>query len=114
MTREIVGTTFEEHVEGIGSFTFARRTMRAEFRINAEYARLTEGVSPVPDQLHVSADAVATLKILTVKAPDGWNIDDLDPLETDSYVKILTVWRALRAREDAFRKSNKSGVKAEG
>lgn len=95
---------FTVEVEDIGTFVFARRTMRDEFRIQAEYSRLTEGV-PVP-ALHLfqTATQVATLKVLTVEAPDDWNIDAMDPLDEASYDKLDRVHAALRDKEDTFRK----------
>src|SRR5882724_425224 len=99
MSRNPSSTDFVLTVDDIGTFTFAKRSMRDQFRVQAEHARLTEGVSPVPDDLDLAATAVATLKVFTVAAPDGWDVDSLDPLDPESYVKLMAVFGAFRARE---------------
>jgi hypothetical protein len=114
MSRAPGKTDYQVHIEEIGTFTFARRTMRDQFRIQAEIARLTEGVSPVPDDLNIAASAVATIKTLTVVAPDGWDIDAMDPLEEDTYQKLVSVFGALRAREESFRSGSKAAGEAAG
>jgi hypothetical protein len=95
--------TFAVNVDGVGTFTFRRRNLRDQFRIGAEKARLTEGVKPIPEDLEISATAVSTLNVLTVEAPEGWNVEEMDPLDEQTYDKILKVFGALRAREDSFR-----------
>lgn len=105
---------FPVHVEGEGSFTFAKMTMRDRFRIEAEYARLTEGVDPVTEWLWLFANAMANLKVRTRSAPEGWDPDSLDPLEPASYQRILKVYSALGAAEDAFRRKAKPGSEALG
>lgn len=111
--RESRGTDFTIEVEGVGNFRFARRTMRDEFRIQAEYSRLTEGV-PVP-ALHLfqTASQVATLKVLAVEVPDSWDIDSMDPLDSSSFDKIDKVFNALRAQEERFRKKPEPGSEGE-
>lgn len=103
---------FTVTVEDVGAFTFAKRDMRREFRIHAEYGRLTEGISPVPEHTDVLATAVAALKVLTLKAPDGWDIDSMDPLDQVTYTRLLAVFGALRAREAAFRARPATGSEA--
>lgn len=100
---------FSVEVEDIGAFHFAKRTMRHEFRIQAEYSRLIEGVETPTASLELMAGVVATLKVLTVKAPSGWNIDDMDPLDDDVYRKLLKVNAALRAKEGSFRRGPEAG-----
>lgn len=93
---------FEVVVENIGRFVFGYRVMADEFRIQAEYARIVDG-APATDWLHVLAGWVSTLKVLTVTAPEGWDIDQMDPLDAEEYAKISAVYDALRAKEDSFR-----------
>jgi hypothetical protein len=115
MARASKPTDFVLTVDGVGTFTFARKTMRDEFSVQAEYMRLTEGISPVPMFLDTMASAVATLKVLTVKSPDGWNIDEMDAEDEVSYEKIMNVWGALRDKMNSFRRANKVGEeKGEG
>lgn len=95
---------YSAEVEGIGTFFFARRTMRHEFRIQAEYSRLTEGVDTPTANLEIMAAVFSTLRVLTVKAPEGWDLDSLDPLEPADYAKALRVHDALRTKEGSFRR----------
>jgi hypothetical protein len=99
---------FTFNVEGVGTFTLARRNMRRESAVGAEFSRLTEGVETPSPWLSMVAGWISALKVLTLKAPDDWNIDELDPLEEDSYAKLGKVHAALREKEDSFRgKANK-------
>lgn len=107
-------TDFYIEVEPHGTFTFARRTMRDELRILAEVSRLTEGLENPTNQLSVLAGWIAPLKVLTVKAPDGWDIDTMDPLDPAVYEKLIKVYGALRDKEDSFRPGAAGGVKASG
>lgn len=102
MAREASATDFDVSVENIGSFTFGRRTMRDEIKIQVEYARMIEGVTPT-EWLALVAGWIATLKVMTVRAPDGWAIDELDPLDDETYAKLQKVSKALDAKESSFR-----------
>lgn len=94
---------FPLDVEGVGHFIFATRDMRTEMRIAAEYSRLTEGVDTPTTFLAQMATWMSVLKVLTVEGPAGWNVDALDPLDQDTYDKIIKVYAALRAKEQSFR-----------
>lgn len=107
-------STFAVPVEGIGTFQFRHRTMRDELRIGAEYSRLTEGVEQPTKWLADMAEWISTLKVLTVDAPEDWNIDDLDPLDPETYKKLIAVWNALRKKENFFRKGTGQGGQASG
>lgn len=105
-------TDFQCTVDDIGTFTFAQRRMRDELAIAAEVSRLTEGV-PMPTAfLSQVAGWISTIKVLTVHAPDGWDPEALDPLDEDSYAKLLKVHSALREKEDSFRGRAKPKVEA--
>lgn len=95
-------TDFIVDVEGVGSFTFAKRTMADEIKIQVEYARIIEGVEAT-DWLSRVGGWISTLKVLTVRAPDSWDIDDMDPLDEKVYEDMLLVYLALRAKENSFR-----------
>lgn len=101
--RASTGATFALPVEGEGSFTFRRRQMRDEFRIGAEYCRLSEGVAGATPWFAGLCQAVATLRVLTVEAPPGWDLDKMDPLEPATYDRIIRVHQALREKEEFFR-----------
>jgi hypothetical protein len=101
--RKLLATDFYVDVKDIGRFRLAKRTMRDEFQIGAEYSRLTEGVDTPTPWLAQMATMVANLKVLAVTVPEDWNIDEMDPLDDESYSRIFRVYEALRAREDSFR-----------
>jgi hypothetical protein len=108
---QTAGRTFALPIEGIGTFIFAKRNMRLQFKITAEFTRLTEGL-PEGDlslDARATATAVATLKVLTVEAPEGWgpaDLDNVDPLDEEAQGKLARIFLALRAREDSFRKGS--------
>lgn len=105
--RPAAATDFFVDVEGIGNFSFAKRMLRDELRIGAEYSRLTEGVDTPTSGLELLAGWMAALKVLTVTAPDDWDIDTMDPLDPETYDKLARVHAALRDKEQSFRQ-NKS------
>jgi hypothetical protein len=103
--------TYPIEMPGIGVFTFRRRKMRDEFRVGAEYSRLTEGVESPSSWLDMFATAFSTLKVLTVESPAGWDMEEMEPDDPDSYRKIMEVFGALRADEARFRSG--SGANSE-
>ena len=113
MSRIPSNTDFQVTVEGIGTFTFGRRRMRDELAIAAEFSRLTEGVETPTLYLQGVAGWISTLKVLTVEAPEGWDIDAMDPLEEDTYANLVRVHSALRDKEGSFRSGAKQTGKAE-
>lgn len=108
MAREGAATDFVVDVEGVGSFTFGKRTMRDEIKVQVEYARLIEGVEPT-EWLDVVCGCIALLRVMTVRAPDGWDIDSMDPLDEDTYARLMKVHAALTAKERSFRRSKGQG-----
>lgn len=113
MARAPSNTDYLVPVDGIGNFTFARRRLRDELAIAAEFSRLTEGVETPTPFLESVAGWVSTLKVLTVKAPDDWNIDEMDPIESDTYDKLMRVHAALREKEGSFRSGTKQASEAQ-
>jgi hypothetical protein len=113
MPRTAQKTDFSVPVEGVGLFVFGRRTMADEIKIHVEYSRLTEAVQPTPwlDQV---ATWLATLKVLTVQFPEGFDLDALDPLDEDVYAKLLKVYAALTDKERSFRRGSGEAGKASG
>lgn len=110
MARDISPTDFFVDVGGIGNFSFGQRKLRDELRIAAEYSRLTEGVETPTEWLAIVAGWISALTVLTVSAPDGWNLDDMDPLDQETYDKLHTVHAALRSKENSFRKGKTPAV----
>jgi len=103
---------FTVAVEGLGDFTFGRRTMRDEFAIAAEYSRLTEGEADPESRLAYLARAYAALKVLLVSGHDGWKVTELEPQENASYTQMELVYEALCVKEADFRK--KPGAVGQG
>lgn len=95
-------TDFTVEVQGIGNFTFGRRTMKDEIKIQVEYARIIEGVEPT-EWLQSVGGWLAAFKVLTVRAPEGWDIDEMDPLDQETYTRMALVYAALREKERSFR-----------
>lgn len=104
MARKGNNNDFQVNVEGVGAFTFGRRTMQDEIKIQVEYARLIEGVEPT-EWLQTVCGWLAAFKVLTVLAPEGWDIDAMDPLDNDTYKNMALVYGALREKERSFRSS---------
>lgn len=104
-------TDFNLTVEDIGTFTFAKRAMRDEIAIQVEYARIIDGVEPTA-WLQAVGGWLSCFRVLTVRAPSGWDLETLDPLEPDTYAKMHRVYSALQEKERSFRR--KPGAGSEG
>lgn len=96
-------------VEGVGTFTFARRTLNDELRVQAEHSRIVDGVEQPTVWLHNLATWMSALRVLMVSAPSGWVLEELDPIETETFQQIDAIYRAMRAKEDSFRKKSGKG-----
>ena len=95
------GATFAIEVAPFGRFTFRRRQIRDQIRIEADAERLLGG--PVEDiGLSNAAFALATLQVLTVAAPPGWDLGAVDPLDRAALEDVYRVFGRLRAQEDSF------------
>ena len=107
---------FTVEVDGIGTFTFGRRRQRDVYRIRGEYNRLTGGNYAEDGNFNdFPALAHATLAVLMVQAPEGFDLNDLDPLtDDDCDSKILKVFAALREKELSFRPRTRKGGEAQG
>jgi len=88
--------------------------MRDDFKIGAEFSRITEGIANPSPWFATIADAVAAIKVLAEAAPDGWDIEKMDPLAPDSYQRIMDVFNALRDKETFFREGAGKGSEAPG
>ncbi len=96
-------TDFFVLVEGVGRFSFGQRKMADEMQIAVEYSLMTQGIDTPSAWLSIMAGAMSQLRVLTVTAPEGWDLDEMDPLNEDTYAKIVKVHRALRDQESSFR-----------
>ena len=99
--------TYAVEIPGVGKFVFRRRKMRDQIAIEAETLRITGGETE-SDNLRRAASSLATLGILTVEAPKGWDLEMVDPLDTDAIAEVLKVFGGLRSAEDEFRLQLKS------
>jgi hypothetical protein len=106
-------TDFIVDVDGIGRFTFARRRMVDEINIQVEYARMIQGVEPT-EWLATVCGWIASLRVLTVFAPSGWNIDEMDPLDDETYKQLALVHNSLDKKEGSFRRKPDQGGATEG
>ena len=99
---------FSVPVEGVGRFVFGRRKMADEIKIQVEYAKMIDG-APATDWLALVAGWISALKVLTVRAPEGWDVDEMDPLDDDTYAKMAKVHAALADQERSFRRKPAQG-----
>lgn len=97
---------FTVKVDDVGSFSFGRRTMRDEIAIQVEYARIIDGVEPTA-WLQAVGGWLSALRVLTVRAPEGWDLDAMDPLDGETYAKLNRVFQALVDQERSFRSGSK-------
>ena len=97
-----VPRTHEVPVEGIGTFTFAHRKMASQLRIEAEEENILGGPS-TNAVLRNGAYMLATLSVLTERAPSGWDVDSMDPLDPEERARVRKVYEALRVAEEKFR-----------
>ncbi|WP_441280566.1 hypothetical protein [Tardiphaga sp. 862_B3_N1_1] len=111
MSRVPQATDFTVPVEGVGKFVFAKRTMADEIAIQREYSGMLQGVEPT-QQLDNLASWMAVLRTLTVRAPEDWDIDEMDPLDPETYEKLLKVFTAVREAENSFRRGKKVAPEA--
>jgi hypothetical protein len=100
--------THEVTVDGIGTFVFRHRTLRDQIRIEAETLRVLGGPTEDTD-LQIAARALASLIVLTQSAPDGWDLEAIDPLDPNDSERMFAVHRGLRQSEIAFRDPAKRG-----
>ena len=99
-------------VDGVGSFLFRHRTLKLQIAIEAGMERVTLG--PVQGAgLRLFAAAIATLETLTVEGPDGWDLDEIDPLDDEEFAKVEKVFGRLRDVEETFRKE-RAGLRSNG
>lgn len=116
MARTAKESDFPIEIDGIGRFKFARRTQKDRYLIRTYYGQLTNDHWQEDGSVgDMEAFMHATIHVLVVEQPDGFSIDELDPiLDDDIQKKIENVFMALRQKELSFRPPTSSGVTAEG
>ena len=105
---------FTTDIPGEGAFTFKHRTMRLEMAIGAKFSKYTEGVTELNPWFASIANVQSTLETLIESAPEGWDIATMDPLDDNSYSRLIVVYNALRERESFFRAGATKGSEAPG
>ncbi len=105
---------FAVPVEGLGTFTFARRRLKDEIAIQVERSKILGGTEFPTDFLWNLGAWLSTIRVLMVLAPNGWNPDELDPLEPETFDEISRVFVALREKEDSFRRKPRKGSEEQG
>lgn len=113
MARQPRETDYTVTVENVGTFTFAKRTMRDEIDVQVEFARIINGVEPTA-WLEAVGGWMSTLRVLTVRAPDGWDLDGFDPFDPETYAKLRAVHSALVEKERSFRLKPAAGSEGTG
>src|SRR5262245_18979190 len=102
MARTPKTTDYTVPVDGVGTFTFARRTWTDEIAIQVEYARILDGVPPTP-MLDMLANWQSLFKVLMVRAPASWDLDALDPLDPDTFDQLKRLYDEVAKKEVTFR-----------
>lgn len=105
-------TDFTVDVPDVGRFTFGKRTMADELAIQREYADILQGIDRPTVWLDTMGGWLSALRVLTVSAPDGWDLDELDPLDEATYAKLSAVYEGLRNQERLFRGGTKPAGEA--
>lgn len=96
--------SFAVQVDDIGTFVFRRVNMGDSVRIASEFSKLTDGQEDVAPWVGRLVTRLATLKVRTVTSPEGWDIEQMDPEESETFLKIDKVYSALKDRDAFFRK----------
>lgn len=107
-------STFVVNVDGVGTFECQRRTMRVAVAIGVEYARLTEGLEDVPENLERMCNVLAYLKSMIVSGPAGFDVYETDPDDKGEIAKLTKVYDAISEGEARFRKGPGKDAKGKG
>jgi hypothetical protein len=107
-------STFIVEIDGTGSFEIKRNTMSESMRVGAEYNRLVEGQSQVYDYFGRFCVIYATLKIMIVKSPPGFDIDKMDPNNDTTFSLFYELYNKIQEREEFFRTGSQSDGKTKG
>jgi hypothetical protein len=98
-------------VEGVGRFVFRKRRVPDQVKIQVEYQEAKGEAQMLPEWMWDALNAWCALKVLTVQAPPGWDLDEIDPSDGEQTGRLVAVWEALREAEKRFRAgAGKDGV----
>jgi len=93
---------FQVKVEGVGPFTFRKRTLALQVALEAEAQRMVGGICLDPG-LVGAANEIATIQTLMLQGPPGFSLDDMDPLDLEAQATLHQIYEALRVAEEEFR-----------
>jgi hypothetical protein len=116
MTRAANVSDFHVDVADVGRFCFARRTVGDVYKIRGRYNQITGGFYDDEGRMaDLSALGYVTIQTLLVEAPEGFDLESIDPLLDDDYdQKVLSIFAALREKELSFRPKPTARGKAAG
>lgn len=96
--------TYTFDVDGIGTFVFRRRTMAHRYSITAAALKIM-GTGEVTNLgLLAETEKMAEVQLLCVSAPEGWNVEDMDPLDPEEMRQFGIVHARFREAEETFRR----------
>lgn len=104
--------TYNLQVGEIGSFEIRRQTMSVTAKYLAEYNRISEGQENLTGFYSRFCDRIATLRAFIHKAPDNWDIENIDITNDNEYDKIEAVYRAITDKEASFRSGGQTDGQA--
>jgi hypothetical protein len=89
-------------VPDLGTFKFRHRTIKDQLWIEREAMEMLGGETESA-HLRSCAIALATVERLTIEAPDGWDIQTVDPLDGGAVSEVYRVFGELVSTESRFR-----------
>lgn len=112
MARKAAVTDFTVDVPEVGRFTFGMRKLGDELEVQKHYSRTLDGDEHPTEWLSTLAGWLATLTVMTVRAPEGWDIEGMDPTDQETYARLAQVYTAFVEKERSFRREQKLGRQA--
>ncbi len=98
---------YQVTVDGVGTLTCRRRTIMDEMRVAQLYSEYLGGAAFPTDWLNETARHISLLRVVVVTWPAGVALDDLDPLDRETWETIAQIAGAVRVREEEFRAERK-------
>lgn len=95
--------TYRVEIDGWGEFVVNRLTMGRNMEVAAEYERHLRGMQNTTREFRALANTMATAKVLVAVAPEGWSLDDLDPLDPQTYERLFDLASKIDQQERFFR-----------
>jgi hypothetical protein len=109
MARKAQESDFTLDVEGVGKWRFARRNLGDAIRIKQRCVEIAGIAGQIDAELSWWANTVATVEVLMVASPPGWegDLQEIDMFGGDDKIgQLIKVWEALLEKENTFRGVN--------